>query len=123
MKACQQRGRERNQGDREQEAQVNPGEVAVGPFQSAELRLLSHPEDAQGQKAHEVRDDGRQQASKLPQEVAFGLDGVQGRNGQAQDQKRHADRKDAVGETREPVDARAGHLVVARRLVRDAAHA
>ena len=47
---------ERHEGDGEEEAEVDPGEVAGAVADVVELGLLAGPEDAQGEEAHEVGD-------------------------------------------------------------------
>ena len=68
----QQRGRERNERDREQEGQLNPHVVSVAARQLAQLRALADPEDAQRHEAHDIDKDVRTQLQQLVPQLAFG---------------------------------------------------
>ena len=91
---------------------MDPREVAVGPLDLAQLRLLPDPEDAEREKAHHVRDDRWKQAHQLAPEVRLRLNPADRGDREAEDKQRHAHREDPVGDRAQAVEARAGELVV-----------
>jgi hypothetical protein len=53
----QQPGGEWDQTDGAQEPDVNPREIAIGAAEVIKLGLPADPEDAEGQDAHQKKDD------------------------------------------------------------------
>lgn len=67
---------QRHERDREEKAKVNPGEIARALAEMIELRLLSGPEDAEREKAHQVGDPLRAQRGESVAQRGFGMDGL-----------------------------------------------
>src|SRR2546423_15429070 len=85
--------------------------MAVTSREEVELRALAHPEDAEGHEAHRVDEDIRPQSQQRVPEISFGAACAQRWNRQAKHQQRHAHREDAIGNSGETVEVRAGELV------------
>src|SRR5437016_982887 len=72
--------------------------------------------------ATDVGRSAPQRAAEMAQQFCFRLERVEGRNAQSQQEEDHADGKNAIGETGQPVDARAGPIVVGVLRVGDVGH-
>jgi hypothetical protein len=55
--------RERHKRNGQQEGQMDPGEVAIASCEMVELCLLADPENAEGEKAHDIRKYMRHQST------------------------------------------------------------
>ncbi len=90
---------------------MDPGEPVVAAREVVELGLLAGPEDAQGQKAHQVREQVRTQWHKRIPDCGLGRKGPwspnrllrmrrhpNGRDRDVQDEQGHRDREDPVAE-------------------------
>lgn len=104
--------REGNQRDDAEEGDVDPGEAAVGAFEMVELRLLSDPEDAEGEDAHGEHQQARGEREECVGEVAFAVDGFRGGDLEVEDEQGHGDGEDAVAEGGEAFGALSGDAVV-----------
>ena len=87
--------------------------MTVTPREEVELGALANPEDAEGHEAHRVDEDIRPQSQQRVPEISFGAACAERWNRQAKHQQRHAHREDAIGNSRETVEVRAGELVKA----------
>jgi hypothetical protein len=84
--------------DGAEEADVDPGEIAVGAGEVVELRLLPDPEDPVGHDAHQKDKQARGEREQQAAEIVLGVDGFGGGDAQVEDQQRHGDGEDAVAE-------------------------
>src|SRR2546423_15383425 len=96
--------------------------MAVTSREEVELRALAHPEDAEGHEAHRVDENIRPQSQQRLPEVSFGAACAQRWNRQAKHQQRHAHREDAIGNSRDTVEVRAGELIEAAAAAREPIH-
>lgn len=95
---------------------MQPRQRPVAPFEvRVELGLLRDPEDAERQEAREVRQQPRALLGEQAGEVGLGFHALGRRHLQVEDQERHGDREDAVGQAREPAEAASGEGAVALR--------
>src|SRR5262249_23666207 len=102
----QQPSRKRYKCDRQQEPDMDPGEMAIAAGdEMVELRLLRDPEDAERQKAHNIRNKAKPKRSQLaPQYVLmvlvsrleYLLNRFSRRHMKVEHEQRHRDREDAV---------------------------
>ena len=101
---------------------MDPREMAVSTGELAELRFLAIPEDSQGNKAHQVRDDlGTHPTQRLYQAV-FAMNRRANRRAQVYHQKSHRKREDTVAKRGKAPDALSRqpvvggfHLLIMRR--------
>ena len=91
---------------------MNPGEVAVCAREEVELRLLTHPKNAERHKGHRIGNETRQLSDEGCAQIAFSLDHARDRHVQVQDQQRHRKRKEAVAERRKTVQVLAREEVI-----------
>lgn len=84
--------------DGAEEADVDPGKVAVGTREVVELSLLADPEDAIGHDAHEKDEQARRHGDEQVAKVVLGVNGFGGGDTQVEDQQRHGDGEDTVAE-------------------------
>ncbi len=105
-------GRERHDGNRKQEQDVDPGKAAVGAGEVVELRLLANPENTKRDKAHQVRDELGSETAQSGAKFRATVNGFAGRNAQIKHQKRHGDGEDSVAQSGETLHALAGNGVI-----------
>ncbi len=103
-----------SEADGAEEADVDPGEIAVGAGEVVELSLLADPEDAVGHDAHEEDEQARGECDERAAKVGFGVNGFGGGDAEVEDEQGHGDGEDAVTEGGDAVDALTGNTVVER---------
>jgi len=108
----QQLGREGHEGDGGEEGDVNPGEVAIGAGNVVELGLLTVPEDAEGEEAHEVHEELRDEGHEGEPEAALGVDGLAEWRVEIEDEEGHGDGEDSVAEGGEALEVLVGDPVI-----------
>ena len=94
----EQRCRKWRETDGAEEADVDPGEIAVGAREVVELGLLADPEDAIGHDAHEEYEQARRERDQQAAKVVFRVNSFGGGDAEVEDQERHSDGEDAVAE-------------------------
>src|SRR6266480_6669789 len=85
--------------------------MAVTSREEVELGALANPKDAEGHEAHRVDEDIRPQSQQGMPEISFAATCAQRWDGQAKHQQCHAHGKDAIRNSGETVEVRAGELV------------
>ncbi len=103
---------EGSERDGAEEADVNPGEIAVGAGEVVELGLLAHPEDAVGHDAHEEDDQARGEHDERAAKVVLGVDGFGGGDAKVENEQSHGDGEDTVAEGGDAFDVLTGNMVV-----------
>lgn len=91
---------------------MNPSEITVADGYLIELRLLTDPKDPERQKAHQVHQNARQQCDDRQPQIALGVNGIDARNAQVQNQNCHSHGENAVAQRLEPGKIPAGNLIV-----------
>jgi hypothetical protein len=75
---------------------MNPGELPLGTLEMIQLSLLSDPENAQRQEAHQVNEKlGSKRKERTPQ-IAFAMDQLACWNMKFQQKQCHGNRENAV---------------------------
>src|SRR5271156_733669 len=111
-KLGEQRCGEWGKADSGEEAEVDPGEVAVGAGEVVELGLLADPEDAVGQNAHQKNQQTRGERDEDAAEVVLGVNGFGGGDAKVEDEQGHGHGEDSVAEGSDALDALSGNAVV-----------
>jgi hypothetical protein len=91
---------------------MDPGEAYVRTFQMIQLRLLADPENAEGEKAHEIDEDIGSKAEQRVKEVAIAMDDFGGGQAEVDGEKGHGDGENAVTQSGEALHAVTGETVV-----------
>lgn len=105
-------GGERHESDGKQECQVNPGKANIGTAQVIELRLLTHPENSQSKKTHEVDENLRREGKEFVAEFVLVVDQFGRGDTEVDGKKGHGHAENAVAQSGEAFDALAGNAVV-----------
>ena len=103
---------ERHEGDGEEKAEVDPGEVAGALADVIELGLLAGPEDAEGEKAHAVGHPLWAECAEGGGKFAFAVNLRGGGDVEVEDEERHGHGKDAIAEGCEALEIAALDAVV-----------
>lgn len=96
---------ERQERYRGQERDMNPREIAVRAREVSELRFLANPEDAEGDEAHEIREQARREEEDGVPEIAFSVDGFGGGDAEVENEQSHRKGENSVAESGETLDA------------------
>ena len=102
------------EADGAEEAEVDPGEVAVGAGEVVELGLLADPEDAVGHDGHQKNQQARGERDEDAAEVMLGVYGFGRGDAEVEDEQGHGDGKDSVAESGDAFNALSGNAVVER---------
>src|ERR1700678_659157 len=111
-KPGEQRCGEWGKADSGEEAEGDPGEIAVGAGEVVELGLLADPEEAVGHNAHQKNQQARGERDERAAEVVPGVDGFGGGNAKVEDEQGHGAGEDSVAERGDAFDALSGNAVV-----------
>lgn len=91
---------------------MDPTQVTIRAGQMVELRLLAHPENAECQKAHEIRDELRRKRDEDAPQVVFTMNSLGGGHSEVEHQERHRHGKNAIAQGRETFNALTGDFIV-----------
>src|SRR3954463_9188975 len=91
---------------------MNPCEVPIGSGQTVQLRLLAHPENAEGHERHKPRDKVWCQMCKSVPEIVLIVNGFHCGRVDIQYEQRHGHRKNSIADRGNPVNTRTGKGVI-----------
>src|SRR5271165_4687727 len=91
---------------------MDPGEITVGVRQEIQLRLLTRPEDAKGEKAQQISHKPRRQVQQGAPQIELRMDGCGSRNMDLKNDEGHGDGKKAIAQGANPFEALTGETIV-----------
>ena len=78
----------------------------------SELRFLANPENAEGDKAHKIREQARREEEDGVPEIAFAVNGFGGGDAEVENEQSHRKGENSVAESGETLDTASGVAIV-----------